>query len=143
MKIALRMGAGTKFKERRACNMYIEAERYVVALSNGVRVKIEMFMLAQDPAWSKDDVTIYARILLPEKEDRLVEELRFGERVGIAGQKLHKYWGSGTTEGYRSRSACFRSAKGSKAWGKARNWVWGEIEKLDKALEKRAKAKEL
>ena len=122
--------------------MYTQGKRYDVVLQEKYKVRIEMFMLRQEAPWLKDDVTIYVRIMLPAQEHGLVEGLRFANRLKVAGESLHEDWGADLVEGHRSKGICVRASRASRAWSKAEAWAWGEIKKLDSALEKRARARE-
>ena len=133
----------TKSKEREGVDMRIEEERYVIVVGGEIRIKVEMLVLPQDEPRVSDNMAVLCRIMLPAENRELVKELRFENRLEIAGEELYEDWGEKTVRGFRTRSRCFTAPRASEAWREAKEWVWGEVKKLDKALGKRARARKL
>jgi len=104
-------------------------------------IKWVLQQLEQEPTWDGDNIIVWAKIILPADEDGIVHELRFGNRIELAGQALEAYWGESRERGTRHRSNFFWGPA-RVAFTEARSWAEEEIKKLERAIKAREKARE-
>ena len=122
--------------------MKMQKKTYVIELADGINAKYSLERVGQQPPAQGDGVVVLARIMLPAlKHGSLIYEIRFGERLKLAGESLDFNWGA-AGDAYRYRTEEFVATKWSEAFANAAAWARSELHKLAEALTVRAKALE-
>lgn len=95
----------------------------------------------QQPPDQGDNVVVRAQIHVPAEGASIASNLRFGNRLNLGGWPLHSYWGA-SDNNTNSRYVYFDfvSQYWADAFETAARWAEAEIQRLEDALQARAKA---
>lgn len=115
-------------------------ETRVPLSGTGLEARIKVWKEGQRDILYGDDLIVAAEISLPAVGRDLHPHLAFGDRLTLLGSALYPYWGTLSEQAqlrFKQHSA-FGATWNDAAW-KAWEFVYAEIQKLNRALEKRAR----